>query len=89
MEGRTNQASALSTALSIFDVMMRSDDETIVPKTHTFCMEEAIVTQSGLCMTQQPRLTSAPRSKPTTGDELNAQMRILCNSESYGKLQVI
>jgi hypothetical protein len=39
--------------LSIFDVMTRSDDETIVPETHVFCMEEAIVTQSGLCTTQQ------------------------------------
>jgi hypothetical protein len=30
----------------------------------------------------------AAYSEPTTDDKLNAQMRIICNSESYGELQV-
>jgi hypothetical protein len=42
------QAPELYTALSIVDEMTRSDKETIVPKTAVLCMEETIVTQSGL-----------------------------------------
>jgi hypothetical protein len=47
------RAPELYTPLLIFNVMTRSDDETIVPETHVFCMEEAIVSLSDLCIAQR------------------------------------
>jgi hypothetical protein len=37
--------------LKIDGDMTRRDNETIVPETHAFCMEEAIVSLSSLCTT--------------------------------------
>jgi hypothetical protein len=47
------QALELYTPLLIFDVMTRSDNETIVPETPVFCMEETVVSLLDLCIAQK------------------------------------